>query len=176
MNFVRIIIQVLLICLIGVLISLAVVQSFDRAFAQTAEEHNPHYASPLPDQYRYLSTTFSQGEKARGHWDMPCPSGTEVKAPCDGDVVCVGWLPDIGNHIYIVDKEGREHRLGHFRARNWLVVLPGQKVKTGDLIGYSGGADKARGHSSGGHIHWQIIDNRGRLVNPRTLLGGSWSI
>lgn len=139
---------------------------------QTAE----YNVFPLPSRYPLTSTFYdsirSDGTTRLGrqHWDIACPANTEVLSPCDGEVIEWGWMPDIGNHIYIRDNQGNINRFGHFRARDWHCIVKGQKVYKGQLIGYSGGSDAARGHSSGAHLHWQIFDSKGVPICPTDYL------
>lgn len=142
----------------------------------TSDPHTTHNVFPLPQKYP-LTTTFYDSVRSdgtvrygRSHWDIACPADTDVLSPCSGVVVQVGWLPDIGNHIYILDKDGNVNRLGHFRALNWFEVKVGTEVEEGQLIGYSGGSDAARGHSTGAHLHWQVFDSKGVPICPTDYL------
>ncbi len=91
--------------------------------------------------------------------DFPCPPGTKVYATGGGTVKFAASEGDgYGKKIIIDHEYGYQTLYGHLSGFN---VKPGQKVKRGDLIGYSG----TTGISSGPHLHYQI-DLYGEHVNP----------
>lgn len=91
--------------------------------------------------------------------DFRCPIGTEVYATGAGMVFQANNEGDgFGNKVIIDHGYGYRSLYGHLSK---FIVKPGQKVKRGDLIGYSG----TTGVSSGPHLHYQI-DLFGEHVNP----------
>lgn len=143
---------------------------------------------PLPQNYRltttYYDRYFENGVQVtykyylkhqetctlvpgRFHWDIACPEGTEVLSPADGYVFKEGWAPDIGQFIYIKFDNGMLARFGHLRGEDAYLVLTGARVAAGQPIAYSGGADRAKGHSSGAHLHFQLFDTRMNPINPK---------
>lgn len=98
-----------------------------------------------------------------GKWhfgqDFPCPIGTKVYATGAGTVLLAASEGDgYGKKIMIDHGYGYRTLYGHLSGFN---VKPGQTVKRGDLIGFSG----TTGVSSGPHLHYQI-DLYGEHVNP----------
>jgi murein DD-endopeptidase MepM/ murein hydrolase activator NlpD len=98
-----------------------------------------------------------------GKWhfgqDFPCPIGTKVYATGAGTVLLAASEGDgYGKKIIIDHGYGYRTLYGHLSRFN---VKSGQKVKRGDLIGFSG----TTGISSGPHLHYQI-DLYGEHVNP----------
>jgi murein DD-endopeptidase MepM/ murein hydrolase activator NlpD len=91
--------------------------------------------------------------------DFRCPIGSKVYATGAGMVYQANNESDgYGNKVIIDHGYGYRSLYGHL---NKFVVKPGQKVKRGDLIAYSGNT----GLTSGPHLHYQI-DLFGTHVNP----------
>jgi len=63
-----------------------------------------------------------------------------------------------GNNIVIDHGFGYKTLYGHLSR---VKVRPGQKIKRGELIGYSGNT----GLSSGPHLHYEVIKGN-RKINP----------
>ncbi|MGB8644508.1 MAG: peptidoglycan DD-metalloendopeptidase family protein [Anaerolineae bacterium] len=91
--------------------------------------------------------------------DLAAPIGTPVYAADSGYIAVVGWdNTGYGNMILLNHGNGYMTRYGHLSAFN---VEPGQAVKKGALIGRVG----STGHSTGPHLHFEIILN-GAFKNP----------
>jgi murein DD-endopeptidase MepM/ murein hydrolase activator NlpD len=61
-----------------------------------------------------------------------------------------------------------ETKFCHLRRLN---VREGDKVKKGQIIGYSGGGrnDPMHGNSSGPHLHYEILDKSSIAMNPTSV-------
>lgn len=97
--------------------------------------------------------------------DFAAPTGKEVYAIADGDVIVSRMgTPNggAGNFITIQHNNQYTTRYLHLDSR---VSQQGDKVKAGDLIGYCGNT----GVGTGPHLHFEIIEN-GSVVNPITFL------
>jgi len=94
--------------------------------------------------------------------DIVGGTGTEIYAPAPGVVVFAGPLTVRGNATMI--DHGRGVYSGYMHQSD-IFVKPGQRVKTGDLIGLVGGT----GRVEGPHLHWEIWVN-GVQVDPRDWL------
>lgn len=81
--------------------------------------------------------------------DISVPRGTRVTAPADGVVVFCGTKGGYGNIIAIDHGYGTMTRYGHLDGFN---VRPGQRVKRGDCIGFSGNT----GRSTAPHLHYEV--------------------
>ncbi len=90
--------------------------------------------------------------------DIATPDGTPVIAPADGVVVKAGFEAGYGNMVEISHGYGLKTVFGHNSRLN---VQPGQRVKRGDIISYSGNS----GSSTGPHVHYEVRVN-GLPVNP----------
>lgn len=75
----------------------------------------------------------------------------------------------------IVHGPGLSFAVGHLTS---FTKSPGQKVKAGDLIGYSGGAssDPNSGVSTGPHVEVQFFNAAGQDMDPQKLPGGLSSL
>ncbi|MEM7297429.1 MAG: M23 family metallopeptidase [Bacteroidota bacterium] len=91
--------------------------------------------------------------------DFSVPSGTAVYATGDGKVVYTKTkFSGYGKHIKIKHGFGYETLYAHLSE---FKVKSGQKVKRGQIIGYSGNT----GGSTAPHLHYEVIVN-GKKQNP----------
>ena len=101
--------------------------------------------------------------------DLNASSGSPLYAPLDGVVVrAEDTTPNgCGGHIRIKHSKTLETKYCHLKRWN---VKKGDKVKKGELIGYTGGGEKDphRGVATGPHLHYAIVVN-GNEVDPLTI-------
>ncbi|MBI3510789.1 MAG: M23 family metallopeptidase [Bacteroidetes bacterium] len=91
--------------------------------------------------------------------DFAAPQGTEIFATANGTVtVADDKSQGYGNHVVIDHGYGYETLYGHMVR---FIVVPGQKVKRGQVIGYVG----TTGLSTAPHCHYEVHKN-GELMNP----------
>lgn len=90
--------------------------------------------------------------------DVAVVVGTPVRAAAAGVVTFSGWNGGYGNLVTIDHGNKIETRYAHLSR---MVVRPGQHVKRGEIIAYSGNT----GNSTGPHLHFEIR-LRGNSVNP----------
>ncbi|HIB31647.1 MAG TPA: hypothetical protein EYO45_00870 [Candidatus Marinimicrobia bacterium] len=86
---------------------------------------------------------FHQGQ------DITVSKGTPIYAPADGKVKRAYYIGGFGNHIRL------EHSYGYatlFAHLSKISVRHGQKVRRGDLIGYTGNT----GRSTAPHLHYEV--------------------
>lgn len=98
--------------------------------------------------------SFHGGMDFSGGEDRP------ITAPAPGTVVFAGPLTVRGNATLI------DHGWGVFTGywhQSAIVVEVGQRVETGQILGYNG----ATGRVTGPHLHWELYVG-GRQVNPLT--------
>jgi hypothetical protein len=83
--------------------------------------------------------------------DIGVQSGTPIYAISDGDVAWVDFEKNgYGNYVRVWHKHLKVHSfVGHCSV---IIVKQGDKVKKGQLLGYSGNT----GNSTGNHTHWEI--------------------
>lgn len=99
--------------------------------------------------------------------DIPMPDGTAIVAVDAGTVTEVerdfsrsGWseeYADEANYVRVLHANGTMSVYAHL-APDRVEVVPGQNVRPGQVLGYSGGT----GFSTGPHLHFVLQANQGR--------------
>lgn len=98
-------------------------------------------------------------------WDIPKPLGTPVYPSRSGRVVFAGWINGYGNVVDIKHSDRAISRYGHLSK---IAVKEGDAVEKGKtLLGKVGSS----GMSTGPHLHFEIRDSRGRVVDPAGKMG-----
>lgn len=132
-------------------------------------KHDNRFAYKLPfkkgETHRLdqgYNGSFSHTGDSRFALDFNMEVGTEVYAARQGLVVEVeeGFskggedrsLMDKANHITILHEDGTFAQYSHLRKSGVLVRI-GQKVRAGDIIGFSG----ATGFVTGPHLHFSVL-------------------
>jgi len=95
--------------------------------------------------------------------DIVAPGGTPVRASADGLVTAAGRMAGYGAMIHLAHGYGMATRYGHLSR---VMVVPGQRVKRGDVIGLVG----STGRSTGPHLHYEVF-RAGNQIDPRKYLG-----
>jgi len=124
---------------------------------------------PVIGEWRY-SSPFGNRESPGGIGstnhrgiDIAAAAGTPIVSSVSGTVEVAQSLRGYGNTVYIRDSEGNQHRFAHMQGFN---VAAGQSVIAGQQIGAVG----STGNSTGPHLHYEVRDALGRVINPRRLL------
>jgi murein DD-endopeptidase MepM/ murein hydrolase activator NlpD len=96
------------------------------------------------------------------HWgvDWTAPRGTPILSAGDGTVEFAGWESGYGKQTRIRHLNGYITSYSHQSAIAGGIV-PGAKVRQGQLIGYVG----STGLSTGPHLHYEVVVN-GAKVDP----------
>jgi len=102
--------------------------------------------------------------------DFAAPVGTPVVACNDGTVTSLSWGQAFGKHI-IIDHvkfaDGTPGLWAGYMHLSKVKVEPGQKIKRGQIIGWSGES----GHVTGPHLHLEVQKkekwNATNSVNPQ---------
>lgn len=130
---------------------------------------NPQITSEF-GKIRHLK--FNNGQqspsygKPHGGVDYGVPEGTPVYAVTDGVVEPTGYdAPGFGNYIKTSNADGSENFFGHLSRK---LMEGGQRVKAGDLVGYSGNS----GSSTGPHLHFEVRKG-GNKIDPMAYLSGA---
>jgi len=93
--------------------------------------------------------------------DYAANAGTPVMATGDGVVVYTGWKGDLGNLVEIRHPNGWLTRYGHLSSFG-AGIRQGTRVKQGQIVGRVG----MTGLASGPHLHYEMRDSRGGVLNP----------
>jgi len=96
--------------------------------------------------------------------DIANEIGTPVRSVAAGIVIDAGPASGFGLWVRIRLTDGTTTVYGHI---NRYFVRKGQRVSTGQLIAEIGN----RGVSTGPHLHFEVIDARGRRTDPLAWLG-----
>ncbi len=118
-----------------------------------------------------LAFPVSQAHEVGSHlqhdtwaWDFRMPEGTPVVSAYDGVVRlargnsatggCDPRYAPFANYVVVDHRNGLETQYLHFSK---VVVKPGEVVKAGDLLGYSG----KTGWACGAHLHFKVARSTG---------------
>lgn len=112
-------------------------------------------------------------KRMRMHWgvDWSAPGGTPIMASADGVVKEARWAGGNGRRVVLSHANGYQTSYSHQRrfARG---IVPGAKVKQGQIIGYVG----TTGLSTGNHLHYELSINGERVDPMRVRLPASDSL
>jgi murein DD-endopeptidase MepM/ murein hydrolase activator NlpD len=104
----------------------------------------------------------SGGDRFHRGLDLRADEGTPVYAVADGNVARSGRSGAYGNLVLLDHGEGLESLYGH-HSRN--LVVEGQEVRRGEVIGLVGHT----GNATGDHLHFELRW-RGGTVDPWRVL------
>lgn len=109
----------------------------------------PHKGN-ISSDYGYRKNPFGgyNGEHHPGI-DIKGDIGDNVTATANGIVARCDWYSGYGNAVVLDHGSGLTTLYGHLTRVN---VVPGQSVKSGDVVGYLG----STGRSTGPHVHYEI--------------------
>lgn len=104
--------------------------------------------------------------KSEGHngQDIAVPMGTPVKAPMAGTIKTTAPNIAAGKQIVMVHDNGWFTGYAHLSE---VLVKPGQKVKKGEVIAYSGNSGA---HTTGAHLHFTMTTPQGVKVDPKKIV------
>ena len=102
------------------------------------------------------------GQRFHTGIDITLSSGTPLHATADGVVSFAGRNAGNGNIVVIEHGHSYSSVYAH-NSRN--VAQPGQTVKRGEVIAYSG----STGASTGPHVHYEVWKN-GQSINPKPFI------
>lgn len=151
----------------------------DEPITQGFGVYNPDTAS----MYGYAS---DYGWRAGTHigLDIGVPKLSKIYSPVDGEVIQAGPAPYFRpNPVYVLQDNGDIAIFGHLWSDT---VTPGQQVKAGDLVGYSGEqtlSGTMTPDGTGPHLHFELrqpdtsTPSGYRAIDPAPeLTGGSGSL
>jgi murein DD-endopeptidase MepM/ murein hydrolase activator NlpD len=105
--------------------------------------------------------------------DFGCPIGTPVIAMTDGVVTAFNWGPAFGHHVivdHVAFADGTPGLWAGYMHLSKLKVKAGQKIKAGQIIGWSGQS----GHVTGSHLHVEVQNNKGHWNATKSVDPQKW--
>lgn len=128
----------------------------------------PFHGGPFRISQAFMGeASHKQNRQSHFAVDIPMPDGTPIVAVKPGTVTEVerdfsrsGWseeYADEANFVRVVHDDGTMAVYAHL-APDKVEVVPGQNVRSGQVLGYSGGT----GFSTGPHLHFVLQANQGR--------------
>lgn len=112
------------------------------------------YSSP----YGMRSDPFTGARQMHRGIDLANHIGTPIIATADGRVASVNKSRGLGTIVTVDHGYGFRTRYAHISK---AMVKVGQQVKRGDVVALMGNS----GHSTGPHLHYEVIRN-GKSLNP----------
>ena len=91
--------------------------------------------------------------------DIAGARGQRLDANVDGKVVRAGKAGGFGNLVVVQDAKGMQHFYAHLDK---IAVKVGQEVRKGMQVGNIG----STGNSTGPHLHYEVRNKSGKVVNP----------
>lgn len=132
------------------------------------------YVFPVAGDYR-ISSVFGNrrspggiGSTNHGGIDIRATAGTPVVSPVAGTVIFSGQRGGYGNFVSVRGTDGYVHNFAHLQGYN---VQAGAPIQAGQQLGRVG----STGNSTGPHLHYEVVDSRGRKINPQGILGNALS-
>jgi len=114
--------------------------------ARSSPSYEGYYLRPVANGRR------TQGLHGYNGIDFAAPTGTEILAAADGEVLLSkksGWNGGYGTYIVIAHENGTQTLYAH---NSLNIVSSGQRVAQGEVIGYIG----ATGKVTGPHVHFEV--------------------
>lgn len=125
------------------------------------------YRQPFKGGYAISQKFGETYTNPAGHTgiDYLCPAGTSILASESGRVFFAGWKDGgYGYCVFLTHADGNVTIYEHM-LKNILVVV-GETVAQGQVIGYSG----STGNSTGPHLHFEIRGRDGKPFDPMAVL------
>ncbi len=138
------------------------------------EKQDMQFSWPIKVSEFWLSSLFGPRKKPNGVWgfhhgiDMAAIKGTPVYAAHDGVIIEAGFGKGFGKTIVINHTHKYKTRYAHLDE---ILVVDGQRVKQGQLIGKVGntGAVRSKHGRDPSHLHFEIY-HYGKAINPMPYL------
>ena len=97
--------------------------------------------------------------------DIAINKGAEVYATGEGIVVEAKNLPKGFGKRVVISHSGEQELLTRYAHLDSYIVIEGEKVRKGDVIGFVG----STGLSTAPHLHYEVIDG-GEFQDPKDFI------
>lgn len=138
---------------------------YDKEKAE-AEISKDGYQIPV-ENYTISSPFGTRGAEFHRGLDMAAAHGEPIYASRAGTVIIAEYHYSWGNYVVIEHEDGTTALYAHQAS---YLVMPGDQVEQGKIIGYVG----STGNSTGSHLHFELCRDaslsQGQLVDPATVL------
>ena len=125
--------------------------------------------TPLPASKAVITSPFGvrmhpvlKREMKHNGVDFGSGMNAKIYAAANGTVTVAQYSKSFGNFVVIRHEDGYSTTYAHLEK---MSVTPGETVKQGEVIGYSGNT----GRSTGSHLHYEVRLN-GVPLNPESYL------
>lgn len=123
--------------------------------------------NPVPSYVQVTERVQSGGGRRRHRGiDLKADVGAPILSPIRGTVTRINWNTRYnGKCVEVRDRLGNTHRFLHLHQVGNLKA--GQAIGVGHTLGEVGNT----GRSLAPHLHYEITDKKGRVMNPLTVVG-----
>jgi len=137
-------------------------ERYARFFLPDGTELEPRLVDGPLEEWEQITSHLNDGRRHQGV-DFKVPVGTPVKAPFDGMIVRKNWhFRGNGNSLEILETGGRRRCIFLHLDDLPSSTRPGQAVRKGQVVAHSGNS----GRSFAPHLHYQLMDEHNRVLNP----------
>ena len=113
-----------------------------------------------------MTSLLKDGRRHKGV-DFKTPVGSPVRAPFDGTIERRNWnFAGNGNCLDVLDASSGRHAIFLHLDVLPKEMAPGRRVRKGEVIASSGNS----GHSFAPHLHYQLEDASGKVLDPFAVL------
>ena len=125
--------------------------------------------APITSHVGYRSKASTNGVGSTNHQgtDIGIPTGTKLYSLSNGVVTGAGRYGGYGNRVEVKLDDGTTVLYGHLSKVN---CKEGDRVSGGDLLGLSG----STGNSTGPHLHLEMHDSKGNLLDSENVFKDCW--
>ncbi|WP_243338118.1 M23 family metallopeptidase, partial [Anaeromyxobacter soli] len=133
-----------------------------RYYREDGSELEEHIVDAPIGEYEQVTSLLRDGRRHKGV-DYKAPVGSPVFAPFEGVIQRRNWnFRGNGNCLDILDPASGRHAIFLHLEVLPKEMIAGRRVKKGEQIALSGNS----GHSFAPHLHYQLEDASGRVLDP----------
>ena len=114
----------------------------------------------VSSEYGYRKHPIYGTVRMHAGMDIAAPMGAPIPAPIAGTVVSAGWVGGYGRRMVIQHADGTSTAYNHLSSFGAAV---GTRLEAGQVFGRVGSS----GASTGAHLHFEVRDSQGQIMDPR---------
>jgi murein DD-endopeptidase MepM/ murein hydrolase activator NlpD len=128
---------------------------------------NPIPGSPESSGFGMRTHPIYGTQKMHNGTDISAAEGTPIRAPMDGVIAEMGNdATGYGNYLAVKHADGSIGETFYAHMSRYADLPVGTAVKAGQTIGYVG----TTGGSTGPHLHFEVRDTGGKLLDPNSVM------